>query len=203
MLHIKEAIIVEGRYDKERVKQITDAPIICTGGFNIFKNPQIISSIRSLAQDVGIIVLTDSDRAGFKIRNYIKQCVGNNGTVKHAYIPSVEGKEKRKDTPGKEGILGVEGMTEDILYEILKKVTSVERTDNPFPDKNEPQKIITKKDLYFDGLTGGADSFDKRKKLAKHFNLPPRISTNAMLDLLNKVYGYEKYKAAVEKINNG
>lgn len=210
MLHIKEAIIVEGKYDKERLKSVTDAPIICTEGFNIFKNPHIISSIRTLAKDIGIIVLTDSDRAGFKIRNYIKQCIGKAGTVKHAYIPHIEGREKRKDSPGKEGILGVEGMTEELLYDILKKVTEIKKTDECLHSENarlaelnsvNTTKPITKQDFYFDGLTGGTESFEKRKRLAKYFNLPPRISTNSMLELLNKIHGYEKYKAAVKEIN--
>lgn len=211
MLHIKEAIIVEGRYDKERVKTITDAPIICTEGFNIFRNPKIINYIRALSKDIGIIILTDSDRAGFKIRNYIKQCIGKDGTVKHAYIPHIEGKEKRKDAPGKEGILGVEGMSEELLYDILKKVTDVKKSDENSDSKNinetksgiseNTHKMITKQDFYFDGLTGGNDSFEKRKMLAKYFNLPPRISANSMLELLNKVYGYKKYKAAIEEIN--
>ena len=125
MLHISETIIVEGRFDKERLKEITDAPILCTGGFDLYTNKSTISAIRKMAEKTGIIVLTDSDSAGFRIRNYISQCVGDRGTVKHAYIPTVKGKERRKDKAGKEGILGVEGMTEEVLAEILKSVTRV------------------------------------------------------------------------------
>ena len=194
MLHIKETIVVEGKFDKEQLKKVTDAPIICTGGFALYTDKSIITAIRKMAQKTGVIVLTDSDSAGFRIRSYIKQCVGDRGTVKHAYIPSVKGKEKRKAVGGKEGLLGVEGMTEELLSEILKSVTEITDTDK----MNEPQ--ITKAMFYEDGLSGGEESAAKRKKLAQNLGLPARISANALLEVLNLAIGYDEYKEALKKL---
>ena len=196
MLHIKETIVVEGKFDKEQLKKVTDAPVICTGGFTLYTDKNIIRAIRIMAQKTGVIVLTDSDSAGFRIRSYIKQCVGDRGTVKHAYIPTVKGKEKRKPAPGKEGLLGVEGMTEELLSEILKSVTEVTAASKP----DEPK--ITKAMLFEDGLSGGEDSAEKRKKLERALGLPVRISANAMLEVLNAAIGYEEYKNALKKLKN-
>ena len=146
MLHIKETIVVEGRYDKEKLKMVTDAPIICTGGFDLYKNKNTVKAICRMAEKTGVIILTDSDRAGFRIRSYIKQCTGGRGSVKHAYIPTVLGKERRKDKAGKEGILGVEGIDEETLAEILSRVAEV--TDSAFGTGNA------------EGC-GGADCADK------------------------------------------
>ncbi len=194
MLHIKETIVVEGKFDREQLKKVTDAPIICTGGFSLYTGKSIINSIRTMAKKTGVIILTDSDSAGFRIRNYIKQCVGDKGVVKHAYIPTVEGKERRKSTPGKEGILGVEGMSEELLCEILKSVT-----EEYVP--NEQEVKITKAMLYRDGLSGGSDSAQRRVRLTKELGLPVRLSANAMLEVLNSAIGYEDYKAALAKID--
>ncbi len=194
MLHIKETIVVEGKFDKERLKGITDAPIICTGGFSLYTNKNIINSIRKMAEKTGIIVLTDSDSAGFRIRNYIKQCVGKHGVVKHAYIPSVEGKERRKNAPGKEGLIGVEGMTEETLLRILKTMTVVDAVNESDGTK------ITKTMLFEDGLSGGKDSFEKRQRLAKALGLPPRLSTNALIDILNAGIGLDEYKKALKNL---
>lgn len=195
MLHIKETIVVEGKYDRERLKKITDAAIICTGGFSLYSNKNIINSIRKMARTTGVLILTDSDSAGFRIRNYIKQCVGNNGVVKHAYIPSIEGKERRKEKAGKEGLLGVEGMSEELLSDILKTVTEVKAAE----DKNEPK--ITKAMLFEDGLSGGEESAVKRRRIEKLLGLPPRLSANALLDVLNGAIGFREYKKALEKLN--
>lgn len=194
MLHIKETIVVEGKFDKERLKGITDAPIICTGGFSLYTNKNIIDSIRQMAKKTGVIVLTDSDSAGFRIRNYIKQCVGNCGVVKHAYIPSIEGKERRKNAPGKEGLIGVEGMTEETLSRILKTMTVVDAV------KELDGTKITKTMLFEDGLNGGKDSFEKRQRLAKSLGLPLRLSTNALIDILNSVIGFDEYKKALKNL---
>ncbi len=194
MLHIKETIVVEGKFDKIRLKKITDAPIIVTGGFALYKDKKIINSICSAARETGIIILTDSDGAGFRIRNYIKQCVGDRGKVLNAYIPSLEGKEKRKETAGKEGLLGVEGMTEEVLENILKDITDV--LINPV----ENEKALTKAMLYEDGLAGKENSAELRKKLSRELSLPPRLSSNGMVEIINRVYGYEKYKKALKKI---
>lgn len=194
MLHIKETIVVEGKFDKEQLKKVTDAPIICTGGFTLYTDKSIITAIRKMAQRTGVIVLTDSDSAGFRIRNYIKQCVGDHGTVKHAYIPSVKGKEKRKTVGGKEGLIGVEGMTEELLSEILKTVTEVADAECIGELK------ITKAMLYEDGLSGGVESAAKRKKLAQELGLPVRISANALLEVLNSAIGYDEYKETLKKL---
>ncbi len=195
MIHIRETIIVEGKYDRERLKKVTDAAIICTGGFSLYSNKNIINSIRKMAKTTGVLILTDSDSAGFRIRNYIKQCVGNDGIVKHAYIPSIEGKERRKEKPGKEGILGVEGMSEELLSDILKTVTDVKAEDR----ENEPK--ITKTMLFEDGLSGGEKSSVKRRRIENLLGLPPRLSANALIDVLNGAIGFEEYKKAVEKVN--
>lgn len=194
MLHIKETIVVEGKYDSQRLKNITDAPIIMTGGFNLYRDKKVIKAIISAAKVTGIIILTDSDGAGFRIRNYIKQCVGKNGTVLNAYIPSVKGKEKRKDSPGKEGILGVEGMSDDVLIEILQNTTEV--MEKPL----ENEKILTKAMLYEDGLTGKEGSDELRKKLTKAMSLPPRLTANGIIEIINRVYGYDAYKKTLERI---
>ena len=147
-----------------------------------------------MAKTTGILILTDSDSAGFRIRNYIKQCVGNDGVVKHAYIPSIEGKERRKEKAGKEGLLGVEGMSEELLADILKTVTEV-KAENI---ENEPK--ITKAMLFEDGLSGGEESAVKRRKLEKLLGLPPRLSANALIDVLNGAIGFEEYKKALKEI---
>lgn len=195
MLHIKETIVVEGKFDKEQLKKVTDAPIICTGGFSLYTNKNIINSIRRMAQKTGIIILTDSDSAGFRIRRYIKQCVGSQGVVKHAYIPSVRGKERRKAAPGKEGLLGVEGMTEELLSEILQNVTEIGES----PERRA-EEIITKTTFYGDGLSGKEDSAELRIKLAKELGLPQRISANALIEVLNTAFTFDEYRNAMDKI---
>ncbi len=195
MIHIKEAIIVEGKYDKERLRKITDAPILCTHGFELYRSKALINSIRNFAKNQGVIILTDSDRAGFRIRNYLKSCLGNDCHIKNAYIPSIAGKERRKDKPGKDGLLGVEGMEESLLEQILKTATTS-------VDDQTPINPVTKTDFFTDGLTGKPDSAERRKKLCKYLRLPPRISANALLELLNQIGGYPIYQEAMTKINS-
>ncbi len=196
MFNIKEAIIVEGTYDKIKLDQIVDATIIITGGFTIFKDKKKIEMIKMIAKKTGIVVLTDSDRAGFLIRNYIKQCVPAEH-VKHAYIPEIEGVEKRKKVPGKEGLLGVEGVINSYIIEALRRagciIEDIEKT-------KADDKKITKTDLYEDGLSGHTNSQELRKKLKTELNLPNRISTNALLDVLNTLYSFEEYKVMINKI---
>ena len=184
MLKIKEAIVVEGNYDKIKLSQLVDTTIIVTDGFMIFKNKSMINMIGKLADKCGVIVFTDSDRAGFQIRNYIKNTLhGKN--IKHAYIPDITGKEKRKDKPSKEGFLGVEGISDKIIMESLKDCITVS-------DARDERKI-TKSDLCNAGLSGGKDSHHKRTVLLKKLGLPVRLSPNAMLDVLNTVYGYDEF----------
>lgn len=196
MIHIKETIIVEGKFDKERIKRICDAPILCTDGFQVFKSKDLLNSIKHLAETTGVIILTDSDQAGFLIRNYLKSCIGSNGAIKHAYIPTVKGKERRKEKPGKEGILGVEGMDDTILKDVLKGLAS-EQTPDTSPS-------LTKTMLYHDGLSGRENSFELRKAVLRKLKLPTRLSPNAMIDMINKAGLYDKYKHAVNetKTNN-
>ena len=195
MLHIEETIVVEGKFDKEKLKKITDAPVVCTGGFSLYKNKQLIRFLRNAAQYKGIIILTDSDSAGFRIRNYLRQCLGKEGRIVNAYIPSVKGKEKRKQVSGKEGLLGVEGIDEASLSEILKNAVSTS-----FASQSTP--LLTKSDFFSDGFSGREDSAEKRRRLALLLKLPLRISANAMLDIINKTVGKEKYDAAVKIIND-
>lgn len=195
MLKIKEAIIVEGTYDKIKLGGIVDATIVTTDGFDIFKNCKKAELIKKLSEKNGIVVLTDSDRAGFQIRNYVKN-IAVNGIVKHAYIPDIKGKEKRKDKPSKEGFLGVEGVSDDA---IIRALADCGCTDDDAP--KEKGRLIKKQDLFLDGLSGGAESADKRRKLTRMLKLPDRISANMLLDVLNQLYTFDEYKALIEKLS--
>lgn len=190
MLKIKEAIVVEGIYDQNKINQLVDATVITTNGFRIYKDKKKIEMIRRFAATTGIIIFTDSDRAGFQIRNYIKNLVGNKN-VKHAYIPDIKGKERRKSVPSKEGFLGVEGVSDDIILDALKNAGM---TEQELPGDI---RLITKSDLFSDGLSGGADSKILRERLLKNLELPARISANMLLDVLNCIYGYDEYKKMV------
>ena len=192
MRAIKEVIVVEGRYDKNTLRQIVDATVIAVGGFSVFNDKEKLAFLRRLAEERGLIVLTDSDGAGFVIRNYLKGALPRD-KVKQAYIPDVAGKEKRKRHAGKEGKLGVEGMKPDVLLEALKRAgaTFLDETEAAAPAR-EP---ITKADLFALGLTGGSDSATKRKALLKRLDLPEHLIANAMLEALNLLYD----RAALEK----
>ena len=184
MLKIKEAIVVEGNYDKIKLSQLVDTTIVVTDGFMIFKNKDIMKMISALADKCGVIVFTDSDRAGFQIRNHIKNVLhGKN--IKHAYIPDVKGKEKRKDKPSKEGFLGVEGISDEIILEALKDCIT--------PVEDSASKKITKADLCLLGLSGGDGSHERRTLLLQKAGLPKRLSANAMLDVINNLYSYDDF----------
>lgn len=189
MLSVKEVIVVEGRYDKNTLSQIVDAVIIETSGFGIFNDAQKQKLLRRLAAERGLIVLTDSDGAGFVIRNFIKGCV-DPALVKHAYIPDVTGKERRKSAPSKEGKLGVEGMRPDVLLEALRRAgATIEGEDAPPAGAR-----ITKADLYAAGLTGGTDSRAARQRLLAQLDLPEHLSTNALLEVLNALMTREEFQ---------
>lgn len=193
MLKIKEIIIVEGIYDKIKLSTLVDATVIATDGFMIFKNKKMRDMIKRLADKNGAIIFTDSDKAGFTIRNYLKNILqGKN--VKHAYIPDIPGKEKRKQRASKEGFLGVEGVRDEIILNALKNAGYEEKND-------EEQRIITKSDLFLDGFSGTADSDYKRDLLKKKLKLPGRISANMLLDVLNKLYTYDEYKVFAKEID--
>ena len=194
MVKIKEAIVVEGRYDKNTLSQIVDAPILETSGFGIFKDKQQMALLRRIAETRGLIVFTDSDGAGFVIRNHIKSAIPGK-YLKHAYIPDIYGKERRKAAPGKEGKLGVEGMTRETILESLKRAgATMEGEEVP------ASKQITKQDLMELGLSGTADASAKRLKLLKHLHLPEHMSPNAMLQALNLLYNIEELTTIVESM---
>lgn len=186
MLKIKEVIVVEGRYDKNALSQVVDAVILETGGFAIFNDGQKQKLLRTMAERRGLIVLTDSDGAGFVIRNFIKGCVDPK-FVRHAYIPDIRGKEKRKSSPSKEGKLGVEGMRPAVLLEALQ------RAGASVDDGTASAPRITKADLYARGLSGGADSASRRRALQKRLELPEHLSADALLDVLNALMSREAF----------
>lgn len=194
MLKIKEAIVVEGRYDKNTLSQIIDAPIFETGGFAIFKDQKQMALLREVARSRGLIVFTDSDGAGFVIRNHIKGSIDNR-YLKHAYIPDLYGKERRKKTPGKEGKLGVEGMTAAVITEALCRAGATVQDLNDCTIQE-----ITKLDLVELGLSGCPEAASKRLALLKKLNLPERMSTNAMLQALKLLFTLDELKGFVQDL---
>ena len=195
MLKIREAVVVEGRYDKNTLSQVVDTLILETRGFGIFKDPERMALLRRAAEKRGLVVLTDSDGAGFVIRSRIKSAIPGK-YLKHAYIPDVYGKERRKRQPGKEGKLGVEGMSPQVL------LTALERAGATFSDSEEAaeadRRPITKADLYELGLTGGADSAQRREALLKKLGLPERMTANAMLEAVNLLYTRKEFWEVVD-----
>lgn len=194
MKRIKETIIVEGRYDLNTLKQCVDAHIIETSGFGIFNDDEKRKLISMLAQKNGVIVLTDSDGAGFVIRNYLKGAI-KNGVIKHAYIPEVEGKERRKKEASKSGLLGVEGMSPSVILDALRKAGAT------FEDETSPKRAgVTKQDFYLCGLSGGDASSAKRRKLAEKIGLPSLLGANALLDAINIILTREEFETVVREI---
>ena len=192
MVKIREAIVVEGRYDKNTLSQIIDAPILETSGFGVFKDKKMVKLLRQIAEKRGLIIFTDSDGAGFVIRNYLKSAI-DPALIKHAYIPDIYGKERRKAAPGREGKLGVEGMTPEVILEALRRAgATVDGEIAPSLDK------ITKQDMVELGLSGGSGSAAKRLALIKKLELPEHLSANALLQTLNLLYDL---KALTEIVN--
>ena len=197
MLKIREAIVVEGRYDKNTLAQIVDAPILETKGFGLFKDPKQLELLRSVAKKRGLIVLTDSDGAGFVIRNHIKSAIPAK-YLKHAYIPDVAGKEKRKAAPGKEGKLGVEGMSPEVLLAALKNAGATIEGESMARGNNQ----ITKQDFVEFGLSGGPNASDRRKRLQNRLHLPEHMSANALLQALNLLLSREELAEIVREWDN-
>jgi ribonuclease M5 len=193
VIKIKEAILVEGRYDKNTLSQIVDAPIFESDGFGIFKNREQMSLLRQVAQKRGLVVFTDSDGAGFVIRNHVKSAIDNR-YLKHAYIPDVYGKERRKAAPGKEGKIGVEGMTKDVLLDALKRAGATFNETVTTAARN-----ITKQDFVELGLSGGQDSSEKRRQLLQKLGMPEKMSSNAMLQAVNLLYSKEELVKLMEE----
>ena len=189
MVKIREAIVVEGRYDKNTLSQIIDAPIFQTDGFGIFRDREKMLLLRRAAEKLGLIVFTDSDGAGFVIRNRIKSAIPEK-YLKHAYIPDIPGKEKRKSAPGKEGKLGVEGMKPEVILEALRRAGA---TFDGLDVSSSGE--ITKQDMMELGLSGGHDSRKKREILIKALDFPEHLSANALLQALNMLYSLDELKA--------
>ncbi len=194
MLKTNKIIVVEGRYDKIKLSSIIDAVIIETDGFAIFKDKQKQKLLRMLAEKRGLVILTDSDSAGFTIRNFICSFVPK-GKIVNAYIPDVFGKERRKDAPSKEGKLGVEGVSPQLIKDALKKA-GVLCEENAVNEK----RVVTKTDFYLDGLTGGQGSKEKRLALLKSLSLPERMTTNALIDIINSFMTYDDYKKTISSL---
>lgn len=197
MLKIKEAIVVEGRYDKNTLSQLVDALIIPTEGFGIFKDGEKKKLLRRIAGERGLILLTDSDGAGFVIRNHLKGVIPND-RLKQAYIPDIYGKERRKVRPGKEGKLGVEGMRPEVLEQALRQAgaTILGEGEGDLP----AQTPITKADFYCYGLTGRPDSALRRDLLKKRLDLPERLTANGLLDVVNALFTRQEFEAAARSL---
>ena len=194
MVKIREAILVEGRYDKNTLSQIVEAPILECSGFGIFKDRKQLALLRQVAQKRGLIVFTDGDGAGFVIRNHIKSAIPAQ-FLKHAYIPDIPGKERRKSAPGKEGKLGVEGMKPEVILEALRRAgATIEGEQSP------TVREITKQDLMALGLSGSTNSSAKRLALLKKLDFPEHMSPNAMLQALNLLMGLDELTEIVASL---
>lgn len=195
MVKIREAIVVEGRYDKNTLAQFIDAPIFQTNGFEIMKDKQMLSLLRKVAEKRGLIILTDADGGGFVIRNYLKGAIDPK-LLKHAYIPDVYGKEKRKKTPGKEGKLGVEGFDPHTLLDRLRAAGATVEGE----PLSMPKQQITKQDLVEMGLSGGKNSSEIRKKLLYKLDMPEHMSANSMLQAVNLLYDRQEFFDLVRQL---
>lgn len=196
MKKIREVIVVEGKYDAIRLHSAVDATVIETNGFGIFKDKEMLGLLRRLAEKRGLLILTDSDGAGFVIRDFLGGAIPKE-QVKHAYIPEIIGKERRKTAPSKEGLLGVEGIDNAVILEALCRAgaTFVGEDTPPFEGCH-----LTKADLFEMGLTGGVDSAEKRRRLQKALGLPEKVSANRLLEILNTAVLPEELAQAMKKI---
>jgi len=195
MIHVRQAIVVEGKYDKNTLRQLVDAPVFETDGFGILTDRKKLELLRRVAEKRGLIILTDPDGAGFVIRNYLKGALPT-GQVLHAYVPDIMGKEKRKRTPGKEGKLGVEGMSGEVLLQALRNAGA----ELDGETRACPTEPVTHGDLYELGLMGGANSRQKRRILLSALSLPEHMSTGALLDAVNLLYDREEFLAKCEEL---
>jgi ribonuclease M5 len=186
IIKLRQAVIVEGKYDKAKLANIIDAPIITADGFNLFNNTEKTELIRFFARTSGIIILTDSDRAGFKIRGFIKGAV-NEGEIINVYIPDIFGKERRKSAPGREGKLGVEGIPDEIIVEAFRKA-------GVFSENTPPRPKITKADLAAKGLSGGENASKRRRELQSQLGLPENLTAGGLLDVLNVIYSKDEFE---------
>lgn len=196
MRKIREVIVVEGKYDAIRLHSAVDATVIETNGFGIFKDTEMLALLRHLAQTRGLLVLTDSDGAGFVIRDFLGGAIPKE-QIKHAYIPEIVGKERRKAAPSKEGLLGVEGVDNAVIVDALHRAGATFEGEETTPFTGCG---LTKTDLYNAGLVGGADSAAKRRRLQKALGLPEKLSANRLLEILNIAVSPEEFAAALKKV---
>ena len=194
MIKLTPAIVVEGRYDKNKVSQIFDTTVIEVGGFGLFKDKEKTDMLRRIAQTRGIVVLTDPDGAGLVIRNRIKSCIST-GKVYHAYIPDIEGKEKRKTKQSKEGLLGVEGVSDELIVEAVRKSGAMEETLSA-------DILLTKEQMYEFGLSGKPDSKQARARMILDLNLPKNLSANALMDAVNALASDPDIQAYINRMKN-
>lgn len=192
MIYVKQPIIVEGKYDRIKLESVVDALIITTDGFGIYKDKEKMALIRAFAEKDGIIILTDSDGAGFQIRNHIKSCI-KNGKIYNVYIPDIFGKERRKEKPSREGKLGVEGIDIAVLEEAFKKA-------GLFSEEKPSAEWLSRADLLSDGLMGRQGSAQLRKKLFETLKLPEHLSTSGLLEVLNRLYTREQYENVLKNV---
>ena len=193
MVKLRQAIVVEGKYDQNTLSQLVDTTIFQTRGFGVMRDKALLELLRKAARTTGLIIFTDSDGAGFVIRNFLKGALPKEGVL-HAYIPDIPGKEKRKRAPGKEGLLGVEGMTKEILLEALENAGA----DLGGEAAKKPGDTITKFDLYTAGLSGRPDSAAKRAAFLEKLRFPAHMSANALLGALNLLYTREEFLSLFE-----
>ena len=195
MLKLEQALLVEGKYDAARLANIVDGTILTTDGFRVFKDGALQKMLKRIAAAQGLIILTDSDAAGFKIRHFVTGLVGA-GNVLQAYVPAIHGKEARKAEPGKEGLLGVEGVNDQL---ILQGLTTALESRTTCQKQTAQSRPITYTDLYDWGISGTANSAENRRVLLYRLGLPPRLSKKELLQVLNTLYTYDALNAEIEK----
>lgn len=195
MIKLKQVVVVEGKYDKIKLEAVVDALIVTTEGFGIFKDREKMQMLRCIAEKNGLIIMTDSDSAGFLIRKHLTGCIPGK-YITHVYIPDVPGKEKRKSSPSKEGKLGVEGLSVQTLSDAFEKAGITVDT------VNEVREPITKADFFADGYTGCENSSIRRKILQRKLDLPERLSTNALICVLNSVITKDEYRSLTDEIDS-
>lgn len=193
-IRLRQVVVVEGRYDKAKLSSVLDAVILTTNGYGIFKDKEQLALLRTLAEKHGLVILTDSDTAGFRIRRYLAGAVSK-GRITHVYIPDILGKEKRKEKPSAEGKLGVEGVPVQLLREAFQKAGLGEGSILP-----DCGRRITKLDLYEDGLSGGPRSGKLRQSLKKKLELPELLGVNALVEVLNSMLTYEEYREIIDRL---
>ena len=203
MIKLSQAVIVEGRYDRIRLDSVVDCIVVTTDGFNIFKDLEKQEYIKRLAHSTGIIVLTDGDEAGFRIRRFVRD-LASGGECYDAYVPDVKGKEKRKPSPGAAGILGVEGLDTDVIVKALREAVPFRVSEDGVNEacQDREDELLTHARLFEDGFSGTAGASERRKKLLEIMKLPTRLSVNALLNTVNRVVGISEYEKAVEILKN-